>query len=582
MKRDKDWSLALALVISTGLACFVENRAFFDPFAINDDVRNQAYWLLRILDPALFPHDLAALYFSQPSLISPVLYGLYAITSHWIDPLRLSQFLPILLTVLASFFLFQASTSFLNRRYAFWVTFVFNVYLWTISNMAGGLPRAFFFPLLFLFLWMGSTRRWGWLIPVLFLQALIYPPVLFLSLGILVWNAWRYRRQLVTNPTILKILSIAVIGSLAILAQRYLGELHPHAFGPLVNTEQAEDMAEFYQGGRIEVFRFHPTAMPEGHFLEEVLDLLIRMPTWLQILPLMILLLSWVVCDRWLKRYLGKPPFPTIMWDLIGVSLCLYFIAALSLFILYVPARYIEYTLSFSLVVFIGGFTYLLENKLWHYLPQRNLRIATSSVLVLLGILFTSQAWKPNLIKVYSDQLLLYRYLSHVPKDANIAAPYTIASNIPAFSRRSVLVSREAAIPFHITYYQEMKRRLQDWLSVYYSTDPAVVPTFIAKYRLTYIIINLRDFQTSTIEQLDTLYFNAFLPQFIHRLRAGFPENTYVLTHIPKQCQSFQSGPYIVIPAKAFERQDCLPSSFSAIRNTKAEFPHKKAPIISE
>ena len=53
-KRNASTLLLLSLLLSLAIALFVEQRVFWGVMAINDDVRNQAYWMTRITDPTLF------------------------------------------------------------------------------------------------------------------------------------------------------------------------------------------------------------------------------------------------------------------------------------------------------------------------------------------------------------------------------------------------------------------------------------------------------------------------------------------------------------------------------------------------
>ena len=143
---QKNRLLILSLLFSLIVSIFVEHRIFFDKQAINDDVRNQIYWISRLGNNDLYPNDLIASYFTQSSLVSPIISNLYSMSS---DPVKLGQFLPFLLVLISTFFLFKIAEKYKGDQYAFWVSFAFNVYIWTLKNLAGGLPRAFFYPLFF-------------------------------------------------------------------------------------------------------------------------------------------------------------------------------------------------------------------------------------------------------------------------------------------------------------------------------------------------------------------------------------------------------------------------------------------------
>ncbi|HEY9686647.1 MAG TPA: hypothetical protein V6C52_06705 [Coleofasciculaceae cyanobacterium] len=542
------WNFVISLISCLCIAFYVERRVLFEPMAINDDVRNQVYWMLRVVDPSLFPNDLAAQYFSQPALVSPFLKSLYILGTQWLDPLQISQFLPFVLVVLATLFLFKFAAQCLNSRYAFWISLIFNIYIWQVANLSGGLPRAFFYPLLFLFLWLLSIKCWGWLVVCFLLQALIYPPVWFICLGLLVVELFINRKHFLANGRQKALVSLAIVGSLLILVQRYGGEMNPYHFGALLTGEAAESMPELYDGGRVEVFRLQPNSANPGTLTEAIHDVLTRLPSLKDIYPLLIVMAGVLLWKRLLRKSMGELTYPGMLWKLVMVSFALYTLAAAFLFIFYVPYRYIQYTLPFALVFFIGSVLYLLEQRLQALRPARLFQVAVSVILVIASIGSACWTWKPDLIKVYSDQKALYDYLGTVEKDAVISAPYTIASNIPTFARRSVLVDREVTIPFHIQYYQEMRRRLSDSMNAYYATEPGPVLHFIYTHHPDYVVLNQRDFKPKKIRQMPSLSYNAFSEASARQALDGEKQGRLLLLNLSTTCQSFQSGPYIVIP----------------------------------
>jgi hypothetical protein len=555
------WNFVISLIACLCIAFYVERRVFFDPMAINDDVRNQVYWMLRVVDSSLFPNDLAAQYFTQPALVSPFLNSLYTLGTQWLDPLQISQFLPFVLVALATLFLFKFAEQCLNSRYAFWITLIFNTYIWQVANLSGGLPRAFFYPLLFLFLWLLSARRWGWLAVCFLLQALIYPPVWFICLGLLVVELFVSRKRFWADGKQKAFVSLAIVGSLLILYQRYGGEMNPYHFGTLLTGEAAESMPELYDGGRVEVFRLKPNAAKPGTLAEAAYDVLTRLPSLKDIYPILIVIAGVLPWKRLLRKSMGELTYPAVLWRLVAVSFALYALAVAFLFIFYVPYRYIQYTLPFALVFFIGSALYLLEQRLYSLQPAKQVQVAVSVLLVIASVGSACWTWKPDLIKVYSDQRALYGYLGTVEKNAVISAPYTIASNIPAFSRRSVLVDREVTIPFHVQYYQEMRTRLQDSMNAYYATEPGPVLHFLRTHHPDYVVLNQRDFKPKKIRQMPKLSYNAFSEAEALQAIEGEKQGRLLLLNLSATCQSFQSGPYIVIPTPMLLK--CLENSQS-------------------
>lgn len=185
MEITKRKYFLLSLFLSFSIAAFVQFRAIFDDTAINSGVRNQIYWMARLIDPSLFPNDLIADHFAQPKMISPILAVIYNILPKNIEPNEITQLIPLILVIVSTIFLFKAAEIRFDCRYVFWLCFGFNVSIWMIDNLAGGLQRSFFYPLFFFFLWMVAKRAWLAVFLSLLIQAFIYPIVFIISLAIL-------------------------------------------------------------------------------------------------------------------------------------------------------------------------------------------------------------------------------------------------------------------------------------------------------------------------------------------------------------------------------------------------------------
>ncbi|MFM7458505.1 MAG: hypothetical protein ACKO3R_07605, partial [bacterium] len=185
MEITKRKYFLLSLFLSFSIAAFVQFRAIFDDTAINSGVRNQIYWMARLMDPSLFPSDLIADHFAQPKMISPILAVIYNILPKNIEPNEITQLIPLILVIVSTIFLFKAAEIRFDCKYVFWLCFGFNMSIWMIDNLAGGLQRSFFYPLFFFFLWMFAKRAWLAVFLALLIQAFIYPLVFIISLAIL-------------------------------------------------------------------------------------------------------------------------------------------------------------------------------------------------------------------------------------------------------------------------------------------------------------------------------------------------------------------------------------------------------------
>lgn len=306
--------LLLSLMFSLGLGCFVERSIFGNPFALNDDVRNQVYWMARIFDPTLFPQDFIADYFTQPLLVSPILHGIYSFFSLGVNPIVLTQFLPFALVILATLFLFKFAERYQDASYAFWTCFSFNCSIWIFKNLSGGLSRAFFYPLFFLLLWSLYTAQWRYVALTLWLSTLIYPPAFFLGLVLLLIEMWVHRHQEAERSNRIKCFFWSLGGSLMLVAGRLYMFPHEEKFGALTTHFKAEGMRFFYKGGRIVLFPFNHEPLDLSfpfNWLGEVVE---RIPNLYILIPTLIFAVLLFLYNRFLKVRLGDLMIPALVW----------------------------------------------------------------------------------------------------------------------------------------------------------------------------------------------------------------------------------------------------------------------------
>lgn len=510
------------MAFSLILACFIQHRVFFDHYAINDDVRNQIYWMARIREPELFKNDYIASYFTQSSFISPVLYCIYNILSCCLDPIRLSQILPFPLVLFATFFLFKIAEASLNSRYAFWVSYVFNLFVWSCSNLSGGLARAFFYPLTFLFLWLYTTRNYIWIIPCLCLQCLTYPTVFFVSVLMIIIELILDRRKPEQREKILYSLA-AIVSGLFVLAYRYLKTPIDHKFGQLVNIKDALSMPEFYLNGRIKVFPFTYGLFSDHLVIQKLNEAVCSIHFKGFVLGAVLILVLFLLRKRLI---LYRTLLPRLIWSVFFSSIILYIFALIMMFYLYLPQRYLQYGVPVLLVFLAGGLLYQIDCSIESKKRYRLILMAISLLLIF------SLFWEDDLISLGQNKKMILRYLQSLPGSATIAAPLNIADNIPAFSHKSIFISNESDVPFHKNYYKKISSRMLDWNNAYYSDKPEIVEDFIRGNKIDYIIVDHNDFQSKS--------------------------DKFVLNNIPSKCHPIFFNCYKVIPGIQINQRRCL------------------------
>jgi hypothetical protein len=64
------------------------------------------------------------------------------------------------------------------------------------------------------------------------------------------------------------------------------------------------------------------------------------------------------------------------------------------------------------------------------------------------------------------------------------------ANNLPTFSKRSILVGREYANPYHVGYYRQISQRATDLIRAQYSQDLSEVKNFIRTYGVDFLLLD--------------------------------------------------------------------------------------------
>jgi hypothetical protein len=537
--------LLLSLLFSLGLACFVEHDIFFNAFALNDDVRNQVYWMARLINPHFFQHDYIADYLRQPFLVSPFLAVLYKLASLWISPIVFTQFLPLFLVVIATFFLFKLAEIFQDEMYALWLCFSFNCLIWIYKNLAGGLSRAFFYPLFFCLLWAIYSGKWRAVPFILWLSAFIYPPVLLLGLAVLLLEAGVQWKKDAHHSARLKALIIAATGSVFITVIRLALLPHSNPFGPILTRDIAVEMRDIYPGGRIALYSLPYQSGPEAFPFNIFWHLLSMFPQFYILIPSGIIVTVLLLYNKWIKPHVGSLLIPPSLWRILIASGVLYMLAWVFLLYLYVPERYLQYTLPLIPVFIMGGLMYQVHRQSTRFKSW----ITGGFVLLTLGI--TSLCWRSDLLNIPNQEVRLYSYLRTLPETSMIAASPGLASNIPLYAFRSVLVSNEAYIPYHRLYFAEMKQRLKDWLSAYYAGNPEPIRALISKYHIDYIVLQKKDFRENRLTNFAQRYYYAFDPAFFEALQPPKAKR-YFIMQIPKSYLLYEDASYQIIDAKKF------------------------------
>jgi hypothetical protein len=112
------------------------------------------------------------------------------------------------------------------------------------------------------------------------------------------------------------------------------------------------------------------------------------------------------------------------------------------------------------------------------------------------------------------------------------------ADLVPTFGQRSVVASSEYAIPFHLGYYAEIRRRMEAQIAAYYAASPAEVLEFADRYGVDLFLVNAEGFRFEKLDEMTSGADNArYEPFYTLAVRAYRAANgRYALLEAAGRC----------------------------------------------
>jgi hypothetical protein len=486
-------------------------KSFSSPYVVQDDARQHVFWMRRFLDPELFRDDLIADYFQ--SVAQPGYKALYQLAAAiGIDPIVFSKLLPMVLGLIATAYCFGICLQLFPVPAAGFVsTLLLNHSLWLKDDLISGTARAFMYPLFLAFVYYLLRQS---LLPcwvALALQGLFYPSAMLISTGVLFVRVWRWEHlRLRLSPNRRDYLLFAIGLGVTLLILLPLA-LETSKFGPATTGAEARTMPEFGDEGRSRFFLHSPFefwlyADRSGLFPYEWA----RLPYFY--LPVLFLGLTLLLLYE--LRHPSRFPLVqrvthniTILSEIGLVSLGLFIAAHALLFKLYLPSRYTQYSIriltalagAIAAIVLLdaifrwaGDQTYPhpLKRQFWALALTALLGVALVSYPVVLNLLKSNGVSLPGIAHVVvGKEPELYEFFMQQPKDILIASLVPQTEDLPTFTKRSVLVSQEHALPYHKGYYTQIRQRVMDLIDAQYSPDLNQVQRFIQKYGIDFWIV---------------------------------------------------------------------------------------------
>jgi hypothetical protein len=470
-------------------------QAFINPYAINDDVRQQIFWMQKWSEPGLYPDDYLAGY--ARNYVSWGVIAIYRVASRFVNPVQFTKVITGILFILTALLIYRLSRVFRDDHtpiLAVGVYFLFGTFL---GNMSGGLPRAFAFPLLIGYLCLLAENCLLEASLLIMLQSVFLPYIFLLCLT----THMLYLVHLVTKGDFSgrKVLCIFPLAAgVCIVLLKHVALSSPE-FGGLVGMPEIAGKIEYTAAGRFEILR---------PLYRELIE------HWIFILPFR----EWGRFCGWLSAaavaFLGafaiaKIKKESIHWAgfrvfgyLMVASFTLYILAFTIPLKLFIPSRYVEYSLT---LFYCLAFALCLRIVIDSLNLTRFIFPALFLFLALLG------AVRLHNVDLYdfSADASLYRFLSTIPLDVTIVGPPEVMDNVVTFSRRKAFVTYELSHTWIEPYWSVIKQRSFDFFSAYYSDDAEKIRTFCKQNGIGYIVVREEDFSGEKLKK-GKVYFEPF------------------------------------------------------------------------
>jgi hypothetical protein len=559
-------SLSLTFAVLYGMMGLKE--AFSSEYVVQDDARQHVFWMMRFIDPALFPNDLIADYFQSVAPLGyKIVYKIATIVG--INALLFHKILPIFLGFISTYYCFKICLEmFPVPMTGFIATLLLNQSMWMTDDLASGTPRAFLYPLFLGFLYYLLRVS---LLPCLANVALIglfYPQYVFIASGLLIIRLLHWqdgRLGLSTDRNNYLFCGTGLVITFLVLLPF---ALNSSEFGPIVTVAQAKQMPEFLPGGRVAIFKdnfkdFWFTGKSSGMFPKSLFTPVTHCVALS--FPLLLLFSSVFPLAKQIKSSIW------LLLQIFIVALAMFFISHAMLFYLHIPNRYTAYTFR-MIVIFLTAISLtLIIDAICHWalgkeakvlikyptslspivpgISPIKTRISLGIIGVIAVLVLLYPCFVPNFPRVgykTGDLPTLYEFFQQQPKDILIASLSEEANFLPTFSQRSILLGREYGMPYHLGYYRQFKQRAIDLLMAQYSADIAVVKKFIKKYNISFWMLEKNALTLDYVQDYGWLKNFDSTPEIIANIKQG---KTPALAHYMERCAVFQNERLVVLKA---------------------------------
>lgn len=553
------FGLAASLLLALYYGGMAAGYALSSPYIVQDDARQHVVWMVRFQDPNLFPGDWIADYYQ--SLAPEGFRSVFWAMAHLgIDPLLLAKVLPLVLGIITTIYFFHVFLMiFPAPGGAFLSTLILHQLLWVDDDLASATPRAFVYPIFSAFLYYLLRRSPIPTLITIALQGLFFPQLVLIQVGILTLRLvhWKNGRLHRSPDRYDYQLWLAGVGVALLVLLPFA--LSASSFGDSISATQMRSMPEFGRQGRNEYFGVSPIVF----WLEGRSG--IKIPFFPSV-GLLGFALPWLRRSRFPALRLLQSN-SRILLDLMLASLVWFVLAHGLLLRLYLPSRYTYHSWRFALPLAAAIAITALVDTAWPTVSAKfrgdkplsgRDRLTMGAIGTLIAIV-TFVPLLPPLPLVFQSwrgttSPTIYEFFASQPKSTLVASLADGADYIPAFSRRSTLVGREFAIPYHPRYYQQIQQRARDVIRLQYSPDPTVVSAVIRQYGIDWIWVDQEAFQPQYLKDKDWLMHTSFQATTLEAIQLLEQGKMAAITRAIAPCGVVQTPTATVLEAQCVER----------------------------
>jgi len=234
------------------------------------------------------------------------------------------------------------------------------------------------------------------------------------------------------------------------------------------------------------------------------------------------------------------------MWALLAGGVLAFLLAHWTLFALHLPNRYAKVTIHLFFLIFSGALAERLRGTIVARLPaglpgKRSSRVILTMVLAVFGVVSAGQFRSDLMAAPEPGRMAVMAFLGSLPKETLVAAHPRDADPVPLLAQRSVLASRETALPYWLGYYRRVSDRIEASLDAMLATRWEEVNALQTRFGVDVFLVNRTRFSESGWH-----YAEPFDSRTLERFQRGRHEG-FVLFNPPEDRILFRAGDWMVV-----------------------------------